>query len=606
MALGGRPLVAPVARSAAKRFLLGSYFVFGLIEALSIARDFALGDITDPWLALFPLVWINLALLVLLLLSLGFLAQTRFTGGRARGWRAWLVPRFETLAAALRPGPLRARILLIGIAYAIVLSFLQGIIVVDPSGALLPDGTAYPVFDVAGGPIGWGPKLLWAPNPFFGVLLRPYTVAATALLSSLAAVGLGLMTYRRGRDKARTGVRGFASAFAGGLVVCPACAASPATAFLGSLVAGGAAGGVAVGSLVAVSTVMLFVSVTAMWIGIARVSQSIAIPTDGGRSASEERSHGMGNWLMAAALLFAVGSLLVDLSAAQGAGGHAHGEAGEVVAHPAAALAIGALSTLLAFAAVSVFRSHTLPSRRRVAVVVALGLLFADGVVHLLAVLDHVGAPFNAAFFLVVGFAQVLGVFAAAKRDKVLWWIGVPLSIFLVAAYVARPILPPPFEAEANLIEPFGLLSKGLEVLVLLALVAYFGRAIVPARARTWFARIPTQTAFTAGLVAAIAALAVDSTFRFAPPAFLVAFALLAALGIALALGARYFEKLDLRRLTWLAVGALFVGHLAFLAYHASGPDVVPLFACVPATSVLGIGLFAPLAHVLRGDKPFG
>src|SRR6266511_3850356 len=309
MAPGGRPPVAPVVRSAARRFLfracLALGLVVGLIEASAITRDFARGDITDPWLALFPLLWIDLALLVVLLLSLGFLTQTKSEGGTAHGWWARMVPRFETLAAALRPGPLRARILLIGIAYAIILSFLQGIIVVDPSGALLPDGTAYPVLDVTGGPIGWGPKLVWAPDPFFGVLLRPYTVAATALL--------------------------------------------------GTLVAGGAAAGVAVGSLVAVSTVMLFVSVTAMWIGIARITQTITIPTDERQSIFEARSQRIGNLLVAMALLFAVGSLVVDLSAAPSALGH--GETGVNAAHPVAALVIGASSTALALEAFAIFRS---------------------------------------------------------------------------------------------------------------------------------------------------------------------------------------------------------------------------------------------------------
>src|SRR5439155_2033896 len=85
------------------------------------------------------------------------------------------------------------------LAYALAYAFLQGILVVDPSGSLQP------VFVVIESAIGYGPGIAWAPTTTFGVQLRPYSLAAAVVLSLFSGlvVDLSIQVDSRGQQVVR-------------------------------------------------------------------------------------------------------------------------------------------------------------------------------------------------------------------------------------------------------------------------------------------------------------------------------------------------------------------------------------------------------------------
>lgn len=571
-------------RLAAFSILLYLTVLVLLFQVYSVARDFAIGAILDPWLALFPLVWVDLALVVLLLLAHGFLLRSRRAA--PAGWKSWLVPDFRSLASALRPGPLRLWIVGASTIYLILLLFLQGVLVVDPSGAILPEGTEYPYADVFGGPVGWGPKLIWAPNPYFGVLLRPYTVASATLLAVLGGLGLGIVAHGWGRDRGLR-VRNLTGTLSGAMVVCPACAASPLSAFLFSSFMAGAAGGAAgstLGPFLALTTTLLIASVVAMWIGLARVSRKLVLP-DGAPPSREDRIRRLGDVALLVALLLAVGALLVDLGQSPAGGGHTHGgSASESVSHAPSALWLGVFGIEMAGMGAALKQYGPRLSRRSAALVAGLTLLFADGVVHWLAVLEHVGSAPDVAFFLVVGLAQVVGVPVALRSRKVLWWLGVPLTAFLLGLYVATRLVALPFESEPEPFELLGLVSKALEASALLALAVFFGRGIVPRfaverAAPDW----PTFFLFTSLAATGITVLA-EVAWSILPIG--VGF----ALGLAWTVGTLFAARRR-RDLAWAVVAGLLAGHLGYAAYYMSIALLWPLALCLATSAVSLAGL---------------
>lgn len=129
-------------------------------------------------------------------------------------------------------------------------------------------------------------------------------------------------------------------------------------------------------------------------------------------------------------------------------------------------------------------------SVRGMALPVALALIYADGVVHWLAVSEHIGSTVNVAFFLVVGGVQVSAPPFALRHRKALWWIGLPFTLFLFGLYVSTRVVPPPFELEPEPVETLGAVAKGLELAILLSLGLFYGHAAVATRFREVFAAI--------------------------------------------------------------------------------------------------------------------
>ena len=580
---------------------------------MEIAGELSVGTISDVWFAIFPVLWLDVAIVVLFLLSWGLLSARLRPPRSPRtlaGWRRWIIPDFQAIRGALDSAKLRTWILGVATAYAILLMILQRTVVVDPGGALAPEGASYPFVEVFGGPMGWGPKLVLVPNPYFGVLLRPYTVAATILLSVLAGFGMGLMGYRRRAARGAPGsVRRAAAAAGGLLVMCPVCAGSPVLALLsGLLTPAAAAGGVAssgllVGPLMAFSTAMLGVSTLMMWMGIARAShglERIEASSPAPVRSAEERRRRLGSWLLVVAVVLAVGSLLIDLSGASAGGSHA-GHGGEAPpAHPPIALGLFLFGLIIFLTGAPLVLPGYSASRRQLALLTALALLYADGVVHWLAVSEHIGSGPNVAFFLAAGGIQVLSAPIALRRDRLLWWAGLPFTAFLILMYAVTRVAVLPLELGLEPIEQLGLVSKGIEVSLLVALTAYFGRRIVPAGLRELASRHAELLLLAIGLVVTGAAILMEATWGLLPSLAVVVYTIVLAALIVVALLVHFRRARHLVLPMWALATLLFIGHVAYAVNYAGVLLVAPILLCLLSASTLGGALIQGVRNLGR------
>jgi len=485
----GTPSVARV-RTLARWTCVYAVALVLLFQGIGLVQGILAGVILDPWLAAVPVLWFDITLIGLLL----FLWGLSFGGpptARSRP-RAWFAPEYPAIRTALRSAALRSWILGAGAAYAVLLMVVTGIIVVDPTGGAPSGASGYPFFEIFDAPLGWGPKLAWAPNPYFVLIVRPFTAGITALLAVLAGFGIGLVGYawRSARSSSEKG-RSAAGATAGLLVLCPACAAPPTVALFAGLLTPAAAGqtvagaGLAIGPTLAFSTAMLVLSVVLLWAGIARTSRVLPEVTPLEKKEMLGLRARVVNLALVLALILAVGALLVDLSAAPPPSAHGgHGELSVAeVGHPASAIGLAAAGSAVAALGL-VLGAALLPGRARpAALAIGLTLLYADGVVHWFAILEHLGhlgGETTVLFFLATGAVQIAAVPLALRREGVLWWTGVAFTVFLIALFAVTRFVPPPFALQPEPIEPLGLLSKVIEVGILAAMAVYFGRRIVP------------------------------------------------------------------------------------------------------------------------------
>ncbi|MEE8198735.1 MAG: hypothetical protein V3R48_03370, partial [Thermoplasmata archaeon] len=178
--------------------------------------------VQDWFVTLAPLIWLNASILVLFVFfrQLGsddFGSSTR--SSEAGRLRRLFSPRFGALRQALRPRSMRIAVVLIATGYGILYAFLQGILVLSPS----PIGSLGPL--IIESPLGYGPAFVWAPTQTFGLLLRPYTVAAAVALAVLSGVVLALFLRIAAKD--RPVLTSLTGPLAGLAVLCPACFATP-------------------------------------------------------------------------------------------------------------------------------------------------------------------------------------------------------------------------------------------------------------------------------------------------------------------------------------------------------------------------------------------
>jgi hypothetical protein len=115
------------------------------------------------------------------------------------------------------------------------------------------------------------------------------------------------------------------------------------------------------------------------------------------------------------------------------------------------------------------FGKAFLDGKRGLALLLAFTLLLFDGVIHLFAFDAHLDEPLPAAFFLLVGGAQLMGAFRlprAAPRELAAW---ASLTAVLVALYVLSRTVG--LLGEVEIVDSLGLLSKGAEIALLGALL---------------------------------------------------------------------------------------------------------------------------------------
>ncbi len=231
--------------------------------------------ILDWFITLAPLIWINASVLVLYAFFRQLAGSSELPSTPRKRGKTWELFRteFATIRGALRTRAFKLLWLGFGLVYAVIYMLFQGILVVDLSGRLEP------LFVTLQSPLGYGPALTWAPTHSFGLLLRPYTVMAAAALSLLSGIVLSLLVFSIA--KGRRSLRALPGPLAGLGVMCPACFASPATGlFLAYLAPAATLAGLGTLPLfsmtLAVSTILLIVSLIVLWMTIAWLSRTLA------------------------------------------------------------------------------------------------------------------------------------------------------------------------------------------------------------------------------------------------------------------------------------------------------------------------------------------
>lgn len=114
------------------------------IQARIVARDLETGNDLDLLASAFPIIWIDLALLVFTVFSLG-IVRSRYAAFHRPGTgriAATFLPDFAVLRRAFEQATFKKWAFRGGPAYAVVVMFLQRILVVDAGGNVLPHGTS--------------------------------------------------------------------------------------------------------------------------------------------------------------------------------------------------------------------------------------------------------------------------------------------------------------------------------------------------------------------------------------------------------------------------------------------------------------------------------
>ena len=252
-----------------------------------VLRELRTDRILDWFVSLVPLIWINLSVLFLYAFVRLYFGPVPDTPTSDTLWaRAipLLFPNFEIVRAR---GRRFRRVWLAGsLAYAVVYGFLQGIIVVDPSGSLQP------VFVVIESAIGYGPGIAWAPTTTFGLQLRPYSLAAASVLSLFSGlvVALAIQVVSRGHRAARA----FPGPLLGLAVMCPACASGPVSGLFLAYVApiafmGGIGSASAFSRLLGFSTFLLIATLVLLWSVIAFIT-NVLLPNAPPRTSHQAGS----------------------------------------------------------------------------------------------------------------------------------------------------------------------------------------------------------------------------------------------------------------------------------------------------------------------------
>ncbi|MFQ5919663.1 MAG: hypothetical protein ACE5I4_06425 [Thermoplasmata archaeon] len=262
----------------ATALLLGLVLVQGGLIFLELRTSL----VQDWFVTLAPLVWLNASILVLYLFFRQLAAADLGLsdgGSKTVLSRRLFRPRFHALRRAFRPRAMKVAVALIALGYGILFAVLQGILVLSPN-TVAPLGPL-----LIGSPLGYGPALVWAPTPAFGLLLRPYTVAAAVALAVLSGVVLALFIRIARRD--RPALTSLTGPLAGLAVLCPACFATPVAGLLAAYLAPavtliGLGTGAAFTLSLGLATVLLLASLILLWATVAWLSRLLPPnPTSG-------------------------------------------------------------------------------------------------------------------------------------------------------------------------------------------------------------------------------------------------------------------------------------------------------------------------------------
>src|SRR5712691_9696188 len=192
---------------------------------------------------------------------------------------------------------------------------------------------------------------------------------------------------------------------------------------------------------------------------------------------------GVGWSLILVAVVFAVAVPALDILQAPPATTPVHdhevAQAAPIV-HSSDAIAVAAELLPILVVGLSLVMPALLTSERAFALVGGLSLLYADGLLHWFAILEHVGAAPFMWFFAASGAVQIFAIPFALRWERVAWWSGVALSVFFLVLYAFVLIVPEPLSVEPEGVTGLGLLSKAAELGILGGMAGYFGNRIVP------------------------------------------------------------------------------------------------------------------------------
>lgn len=243
-----------------------------IAEAGVVLNELRTSVIVDWFSSLAPLAWVNASLLVLFAffrLYRGAPTAEPSEGPAQPAARSYLTPNFAVLRAASRDTRFRRAWIGAAVAYGLAYAFLQGTLIVDPSGSVEP------LFTVLESSIGYGPGLAWAPTNWFGLVLRPYAIAAAVMLSCLSglAIALSLRLVAASR-RAASALPGPLLGFA---VLCPSCIVAPASGLFLAYAAplasmGGMGAATAFSRTLVISTALLGVTIFLLWTVISLLS----------------------------------------------------------------------------------------------------------------------------------------------------------------------------------------------------------------------------------------------------------------------------------------------------------------------------------------------
>lgn len=234
------------------------------LEVGAILRELRTDVVIDWFVSIAPLIWINASLLVLYAFVRVYRnpdVASPIPGRAMHRTTVFFVPNL----GVLRPdGDGSRRVWAVAaIAYGLAFMFLQGMLVVDPSGSIQPVST------VLDSPVGYGPGFVWAPTTTFGVVIRPFSLATAVVLSLLsgAVVALSVRLFAATR-KAATALP---SPLLGFAVACPACLGAPVSglflAYAAPLAPMGAMGAASAFSrMLVLSTAVLIATLLLLWI----------------------------------------------------------------------------------------------------------------------------------------------------------------------------------------------------------------------------------------------------------------------------------------------------------------------------------------------------
>jgi len=116
-------------------------------------------------------------------------------------------------------------------------------------------------------------------------------------------------------------------------------------------------------------------------------------------------------------------------------------------------------------------RPEVLWDRARGRRVLATYALFADGGVHMLAIGEHIDLPVAALFFLILSPLQFVSAWLLIRGPPVYlraWLVG---GLGLIALYAASRLTALPFVEAHYRVEPLGIVSKGIEIVLVAAIL---------------------------------------------------------------------------------------------------------------------------------------